>query len=104
MSLANPILTVVTAVFNGQDYIEETIKSVLSAARNIEFEYIVVNDGSSDGTLDILLKYENTIRIMNKPNTGESESVTIAFREARGDYLIENYSRSHLKNFSSIKT
>ena len=88
MSLANPILTVVTAVFNGQDYIEETIKSVLSAARNIEFEYIVVNDGSTDGTLDILLKYESQIRIINKPNTGESESVTIAFGEAKGEYLI----------------
>ena len=88
MSLANPILTVVTAVFNGQDYIEETIKSVLSAARNIEFEYIVVNDGSTDGTLDILIKFEDHIRIINKPNTGESESVTIAFGEAKGDYLI----------------
>lgn len=88
MSSANPILTVVTAVFNGQDYIEETIKSVFSAARNIEFEYIVVNDGSTDGTLEILLKYESQIRILNKPNTGESESVTIAFGEAKGDYLI----------------
>ena len=88
MSFANPILTVVTAVFNGQDYIEETIKSVLSAARNIKFEYIVVNDGSTDGTLDILLKYEDQIRIINKSNTGESESVTIAFGEAKGDYLI----------------
>ena len=88
MASANPILTVVTGVFNGQDYIEETIKSVLDAARNIEFEYIVVNDGSTDGTLDILLKYENQIRVINKPNTGESESVTIAFGEAKGDYLI----------------
>ena len=48
MTSANPILTVVTAVFNGQDYIEETINSVLVAAQNIEFEYIVVNDGSTD--------------------------------------------------------
>ena len=88
MTSANPILTVVTAVFNGQDYIEETINSVLAAAQNIEFEYIVVNDGSTDATLDILLKFGNQIRIIDKPNSGESESVTIAFGEARGDYLI----------------
>jgi glycosyltransferase involved in cell wall biosynthesis len=54
MSSLNPIVTVVTAVYNGDDYIEETILSVLSAARNIEFEYIVVNDGSTDSTLRIL--------------------------------------------------
>ena len=88
MTSANPILTVVTAVFNGQDYVEETINSVLVAAQNIEFEYIVVNDGSTDSTLDILLKFGNQIRIIDKPNSGESESVTIAFGEAKGDYLI----------------
>ena len=78
MTSANPILTVVTAVFNGQDYIEETINSVLVAAQNIEFEYIVVNDGSTDATLDILLKFGNQIRIIDKPNSGESESVTLS--------------------------
>jgi glycosyltransferase involved in cell wall biosynthesis len=88
MTADKPIITVITAVFNGQDYIEETVYSVLGAARNIEFEYIVVNDGSTDGTSDILLKFENQIRVINKPNTGESESVTIGFGEARGDYLI----------------
>ena len=88
MSLSEPILTVVTAVFNGQDYIEETINSVLVATRNIDFEYIVVNDGSTDATIDILKKYLGQIRIIDKPNSGESESVTIAFGEAKGQYLL----------------
>jgi glycosyltransferase involved in cell wall biosynthesis len=88
MSSLNPIVTVVTAVYNGEDYIEETILSVLSAARNIEFEYIVVNDGSSDGTLRILEKFKDQIKIIDKANSGESESVTIAFGEALGEYLI----------------
>jgi glycosyltransferase involved in cell wall biosynthesis len=88
MSSSNPIVTVVTAVYNGEDYIEETILSVLSAARNIEFEYIVVNDGSADNTLNILKKFEGQIKIIDKPNSGESESVTIAFGQALGEYLI----------------
>jgi glycosyltransferase involved in cell wall biosynthesis len=88
MSSLNPIVTVVTAVYNGEDYIEETILSVLSAARNIEFEYIVVNDGSTDSTLRILEKFKNQIKIIDKANSGESESVTIAFGEALGEYLI----------------
>jgi glycosyltransferase involved in cell wall biosynthesis len=88
MSPLNPIVTVVTAVYNGEDYIEETILSVLSAARNIEFEYIVVNDGSTDSTLSILEKFKDQIKIIDKANSGESESVTIAFGEALGEYLI----------------
>ena len=88
MSSLNPIVTVVTAVYNGEDFIEETILSVLSAARNIEFEYIVVNDGSTDRTLSILEKFQNQIKIIDKANSGESESVTVAFGEALGEYLI----------------
>ena len=88
MALSNPTLTVVTAVFNGENFIEETIKSVFDVTKNVDFEYIVVNDGSTDATLDILLKYENRIRIIDKPNSGESDSVTVAFKEAKGDYLI----------------
>jgi len=88
MSSLNPIVTVVTAVYNGENYIEETILSVLSAARNIEFEYIVVNDGSTDSTLRILEKFKGQIKIIDKANSGESESVTIAFGEALGEYLI----------------
>ena len=88
MPSLNPIVTVVTAVYNGEDYIEETILSVLSAAKNIEFEYIVVNDGSTDKTLSILNKFQDQIKIIDKANSGESESVTIAFGEARGEFLI----------------
>ena len=88
MPSLNPIVSVVTAVYNGEDYIEETILSVLSAAKNVEFEYIVVNDGSTDSTLNILKKFEDQIKIIDKSNSGESESVTIAFGEARGEFLI----------------
>ena len=88
MPSLNPIITVVTAVYNGEDYIEETILSVLSAARGIDFEYIVVNDGSTDNTLVILNKFQDQIKIIDKANSGESESVTIAFGEARGEFLI----------------
>jgi glycosyltransferase involved in cell wall biosynthesis len=88
MPSLNPIITVVTPVYNGEDYIEETILSVLSAARNIEFEYIVVNDGSTDNTLNILNKFQDQIKVIDKANSGESESVTIAFGEARGEFLI----------------
>jgi len=81
-------LSVITAVYNGSDYIEETIKSVLKCCSEIDFEYIVLNDGSTDNTLEILKKYENKIRIINKSNSGESDTVSVGFKEASGDLLL----------------
>jgi len=81
-------LSVITAVYNGSDYIEETINSVLRCCSNIDFEYIILNDGSTDNTLEILKKYENKIQIIDKSNSGESSSVSIGFKEAVGDLLL----------------
>lgn len=88
MSADNPTLTIVTAVFNGAEYISETIESVLNCARFLAYEYIVVNDGSTDETLSILKSFGDKIRVINKLNSGESDSVTKAFLEASGEFLI----------------
>lgn len=81
-------LSVITAVYNGSKYIEETIESVLQNCSEIDFEYIVLNDGSTDNTLELLEKYKSKIRIINKENSGESDSISIGFREAVGDLLL----------------
>jgi glycosyltransferase involved in cell wall biosynthesis len=88
MSSTKPTLTVVTAVFNGAEYIRETIDSVLSCAAGINFEYIVVNDGSTDNTLEIVQSYGNKLRVISHQNCGESASVSKAFQEAKGEYLL----------------
>ena len=88
MSTSNPILTVITAVYNGADYIAETIDSVLKYAGGLKFEYIVVDDGSTDDTLKILNSYGDALKIISHPNCGESASVTKAFNLASGRYLI----------------
>jgi glycosyltransferase involved in cell wall biosynthesis len=81
-------LSVITTVYNGAQYIEETIISVLSHCSSIDFEYIVLNDGSTDNTLEILNKYGNKIRIITKENSGESDSVSTGFKLATGDLLL----------------
>ena len=55
-----PLITVVTVVFNGKDFIEETINSVLRQKYD-NVEYIVIDGGSTDGTVDLIKKYENQI-------------------------------------------
>jgi glycosyltransferase involved in cell wall biosynthesis len=56
----NPLLSVITVVFNGSKNIENTILSVTNQDYQ-RFQYIIIDGGSSDGTLEIIKKYENKI-------------------------------------------
>lgn len=83
-----PTFSVITPVFNGEKYIEGTIRSVLAACKGINFEYIVVNDGSTDSTQSMLEQFSDTIKIISHRNRGESESVNVGIEASRGEYLI----------------
>jgi glycosyltransferase involved in cell wall biosynthesis len=83
-----PKITIITTVFNGEDYLESTIESVLDCASETNFEYIVINDGSTDKTSNILNKYATEIKVINQENTGESASVTKGFNLANGELVM----------------
>ena len=83
-----PIVSIITPVFNGQKYIEETICSVLEAGIEVEFEYIVLNDGSTDSTLNIISRFADQIRVFSHVNIGESETVNLGIQRATGEYVL----------------
>jgi glycosyltransferase involved in cell wall biosynthesis len=80
--------TIITAVFNGQEFIEETVKSILRHAPSDEFEYLIVNDGSTDSTREILESFGDSIKIINQKNMGEASAVNRGLELARGKYAL----------------
>lgn len=86
--MVNPKISVITPVYNGAEFIRETIESVLNVTTQIQFEYIVVNDGSTDSTLQILSEYSEQIKILSFENQGESASVNEGLFAAKGEYIL----------------
>lgn len=84
----NPEFTIVTTCFNSEKYIEEAITSVLSQKGPFTLQYIIIDAASTDGTLDIIHKYEEEIDIIiSEPDDGPAEALRKAFDLAIGDWL-----------------
>jgi len=67
---ALPLITVITVVYNGEEYIERTIKSVINQTYP-NVEYIIIDGGSTDGTVDIIKKYDGFIDYwISEPDNG----------------------------------
>ena len=69
--MANPQISVVMSVYNGDSYLRSSVDSILSQSLQ-GFEFIIVDDASNDRTAEILASYEDSrIRILtNKSNLG----------------------------------
>lgn len=82
-----PLVSILTAVFNGVQFLEQTIVSVLNQDyTNVEF--IVIDGGSTDGTIDILHKYSEVIDYwVSEPDTGISDAFNKAVQLSTGEYL-----------------
>lgn len=86
MANSNHLISIITVVFNGEKYIEDTIKSVINQTyKNIE--YIIIDGGSTDGTLDIIKKYESKIAFwLSEPDNGIYDAMNKGLRKAKGYY------------------
>ncbi len=90
MKSKKPILSVVMPVYNAGDYLEDAIESIL-AQTFTDFEFIVVDDASTDNSYKILTDYQKKdkrIKILsNEKNLKQGATVTRALQEAKGDFI-----------------
>ena len=88
-----PLVSIVLPVYNGEKYLAQSIESVRWQTLQ-EWELIIVNDGSTDGSADIIKKYaelDNRIRVINNgKNKNLPASLNIGFAAARGKFLTWN--------------
>lgn len=83
----NPKVSVIMSVYNGEKYLREAIDSILNQTFT-DFEFIIINDGSTDKTKDILESYfDPRLRIIHQENVGLTESLNRGIGIARGKYI-----------------
>ena len=87
--MITPLISVVLPVYNGEKYITESVDSILRQSfRN--FEFIIINDGSTDNTHQILSEYESKdsrIRLISRPNKGLEASINQGIELAHGEWI-----------------
>jgi glycosyltransferase involved in cell wall biosynthesis len=82
-----PLISVVTVVYNGGRYLEQTILSIINQTYE-NIEYIIVDGGSSDGTLDIIRKYDDRIDYwVSEPDKGIYDAMNKGINLARGELI-----------------
>lgn len=82
-------ITVLLACFNGAAWLDECVESVLAQSWT-DFEFLVIDDGSTDDSGDILDRYASRdarMRIIHKSNTGLADSLNVGLAAARGEWI-----------------
>lgn len=86
---ALPPVSVILAVYNGERYLSEAVRSILAQTHS-RFEFIIVDDGSTDETPHLLAdfaRHDSRIRVVTQKNQDQPNSLNTALRLARHDWV-----------------
>ncbi len=80
-----PLVSIITPVYNGEKYLEDTIQSIINQTYD-NIEYIIIDGGSTDKTLNIIKKYEDKIAYwMSEQDRGMYDGINKGFKMATGE-------------------
>lgn len=84
---SKPLISIITVVYNGAHALESTIQGVIEQTYT-DIEYIIIDGGSQDGTVDIIKKYEQKItRWISEKDQGIYDAMNKGLRHARGEWV-----------------
>ena len=95
-----PKVSIIIPIYNHEKYLRECLDSVVNQTMN-DIEIICINDGSTDGSLDILKKYaaqDDRIKVIDKENTGVGPSRNVGLECVSGEYVMFLDSDDILRN------
>ncbi|NOU47304.1 MAG: glycosyltransferase [Bacteroidales bacterium] len=82
-----PLISIITVVFNGSGYLEQAILSVINQSYS-NIEYIIIDGGSTDGTLDIIRKYDDKIDFwISEPDHGLYDAMNKGINHSAGSII-----------------
>ena len=81
-----PLVSVVTPSFNQAQFLRQSIESVLAQGYP-NLDYLVVDGGSTDGSLEILRSYGDRIRWISEPDAGQADAIAKGFERTEGEIL-----------------
>lgn len=81
-------VSIIITSYNYEQYIQSCIESCLNQNRFDDYEVLLVDDGSSDNTLNIAKEFDDKIRIFSNSNNGLEYSCNYALSKAKGDYIV----------------
>ena len=83
-----PLISVITVAYNGSDHLEQAIRSVIEQTYD-NVEYIIIDGGSTDGTLEILKKYDGVLDYwVSESDEGVYDAMNKGLQLFRGDYVL----------------
>src|SRR6202162_5793139 len=86
--MSKPLVSVLIDTYNHERFIEHAIASVFEQDMPMaDVEIVVVDDGSTDGTPEIVRRYEPRIRLLRKTNGGEASAFNAGISECRGEII-----------------
>ena len=80
-------ISIITPSYNQAEFIERTLESVQAQQVDVPVEHLVIDGGSTDGTLDILRKYDGKIRFVSEPDHSMQDALNKGFGMASGDIV-----------------
>ncbi|WP_449410301.1 glycosyltransferase family 2 protein [Methylobacterium komagatae] len=85
--IADPFISIIITCYNYEKYIRECIESALAQDYS-HFEILVVNDGSTDRSLEVISEYSDKVTIVSTPNQGFIKTCLLGLSKSRGTHII----------------